>query len=126
MNKGSLIEWLEKHRHSNEWLAGQCGVKLSTVNSWRSNRPIPSKAVIVIESLMRSDADIQNSATPALSNVVLRIDTDEFEDWSHAGLAKGQTVTEYALSSIRSAREAELAEAAADLAAGEVGNRKSS
>ena len=108
VTKDTIKAWVDTPPRSREWLAEMCGgVSPRTVNNWlTSSIEIPAKALRIIENLMRAD-ELQH-APPALSNLVLRIETDEFEDWCRAGVAKNQTVTEYALSAIRAAREAEL------------------
>jgi len=95
MNKEHLIKWLDNKDLSNEWLADKCGVKLSTVSSWRSNRPIPSKAKVIIESLMREDhdrkiEDIRNSLT-------MRPTRQQFNNWNQASLEVGKTIEDWAL-----------------------------
>jgi hypothetical protein len=110
VTKDTIKAWVDTPPRSREWLAEMCGgVSPRTVNNWlTSSIEIPAKALRIIENLMRADEAKHTTAPPALSNLVLRIETDEFEDWCRAGVAKNQTVTEYALSAIRDAREAEL------------------
>ncbi len=109
MTKETLIQWQKEKDHSNDWVADQCGVKPSTVSSWRSDRPIPSKAVLIIENLMRADQEKTAASQPTLQNVVIRVDVEEFEEWSRAGLAHGQIVTDYCLAAIRAAYQADQA-----------------
>ena len=52
-----LAEWLSQVGKDRNWLAGELGVSIGTVNGWfseGSNRPIPKPTARLIENLMRS------------------------------------------------------------------------
>lgn len=109
LSKEDIKAWVDTPPHSREWLAEMCGgVSPRTVNNWlTSNIEIPAKALRIIENLMRADADKIASTRPTLQNLVLRVEVEEFEDWNRAANANGQIVSDYCLSAIRAAYEAE-------------------
>lgn len=100
--------WLKRQpKGSREWLGNQCGVAKKTVDNWLSGQEIPESAMSLISRLMADDRSPE--ATPAdLSQVTLRITTDELNDWSRAFKASdAETLEDWALDAIRAAYEAE-------------------
>lgn len=91
MTKEQLIQWQKNENHSNEWLANHCGVKPSTVSSWRSDRPIPSKAVLIITNLMEVDAARRQCAEKTPQNLVLEFSQEEFDAICESALHENQT-----------------------------------
>ncbi len=90
--------WLAKYPdRDRSWLADQCGAEKGTVDNWLSTaRGIPSKAILIIEGLMRQDAEIEPvkqvelvnlpaSCTSAQFSLYVRAykhsDLEHFNDW---------------------------------------------
>ena len=95
ITKETLIEWLRREGRPNQWLADQCGVKVATVNGWRSDRPIPSKAILIIKKLM-DEADAEKGLHAIIpQHVVLKFKQDEFEKIERAALNKQKTVSHW-------------------------------
>ncbi len=110
-SKEGIKHWLSNYpERDRSWLATQCGVEKRTVDNWLSSpRDIPAKALRIIESLMRSDAELHESREEPQSHLVIRTSAEEFDNWSRAALAKGQIITDYAIAAIRQAYQGELA-----------------
>jgi SOS-response transcriptional repressor LexA len=112
--KEQIKEWLKRFHHSREWLGKQCGgVSKRAVDNWLSSpREIPESTLYLIVRLMEDDRVAEEerlrSGDPPQSHLVLRLNVDEFEAWNRAALAKRQIVTDWAVSAIRAAYEAEL------------------
>lgn len=51
--KEDIKKWLKDSGKSREWLAEQCGVGKRVLDNWLSAaRPVPSKALLIIQRLM--------------------------------------------------------------------------
>lgn len=113
MTKETLIQWLDEHQHSNEWLAEKCDVKLRTVQSWRSNRPIPAKAVLIIENLMQIDQAKVDAASVIPQNLVLEFSKEQFDTVCEAASLDGKIPRQWVqdtINGIANENVAELAE----------------
>lgn len=121
--KDEIKAWLKKFNHSREWLGEKCGnLQKRSVDNWLSSpKEIPEGTLALIGRLMeddeRAEAERRQKESQPLSNVVIRVDTDEFEDWCQAGLKHQQTVTDYCLAAIRAGYRAENPDAADSSAA---------
>jgi len=118
-SKEGIRRWLsdlqaKRSDRDRAWLAEECSVSPRTVDNWLSSpQPIPAKATRIIERLMQ---DSMSTATdldgPAPSALLLRIDTDELDEWTRAfKRSDAETLSQWAVQMIRKAR---LAESAAD------------
>ncbi|MGJ8678624.1 MAG: S24 family peptidase [Akkermansiaceae bacterium] len=94
MTKETLIKWMSENDHTNEWLADKLGVKLPTISSWRSNRPIPSKAIYIIKDLMDKDKD--KEIEELRNNLILRPNYDQFKRWNEKALSEGKIIEDWA------------------------------
>lgn len=61
LTKDGIKAWLARHpERDRNWLAVKCEVEKRTVDNWLSSpREIPSKAILIIENLMRRDAETE-------------------------------------------------------------------
>ena len=106
-SKDEIKIWLKQSGHDRNWLAEQCGVKKNTVNNWLSTSiDLPAKSLRIIESMMKADAEKLDTLQPSLSHIVIRVNSDDFDAWSRAALAKGQILTDWVIESIREAYNA--------------------
>ncbi|MEY3895596.1 MAG: hypothetical protein RLZZ214_1115 [Verrucomicrobiota bacterium] len=78
--------WLAKYPdRDRSWLADQCGAEKGTVDNWLSTaRGIPSKAILIIEGLMRQDAEIEPSQPVELVNLPVQCTPDQFDRYTRA------------------------------------------
>lgn len=98
ITQDSVKAWLAKYPdRDRNWLADQCGAEKGTVDNWLSTaRGIPSKAILIIEGLMRADAETEPVApieivnlpatcTPAQFSLYTRAykhsECEQFKDW---------------------------------------------
>jgi len=108
-SKDEIKAWLKRFGRSREWLAEQCDKSKNTVNNWLStNIEIPAATLHLISRLMeddqRAETERVDAAAPKLSHVVLRITTDELNEWSRAFKASNaSTLEDWALEAIRGA-----------------------
>ena len=102
MTKETLIRWLDQCGHSNEWLAEKCQVKTKTVSSWRSDRPIPAKAVLIIRGLMDADEAMEEAKANPKQNLVLEFDNEQFSRIETAAKFNNQTTREWAKEALMS------------------------
>jgi hypothetical protein len=94
MNPKDLAEWLKKYHHGDrDWLAEQCGVRKSTVNSWFSNRPIPKHAQVILRQLMMADEMTSDTMSNVLS---LSFSRQEFDAICDAALKEGKRPNQWA------------------------------
>jgi hypothetical protein len=108
MRKETLIQWLEESNHSNEWLAEKCRVKVKTVSSWRSDRPIPAKAVLLIRNLMEADQAMEEVRDNPRQNLVLEFANQEFTDIENAAKKCGETTRDWSKKTLLSIAEMDL------------------
>ena len=57
---------------------------------------------------MRADMEKRVAGMPPLYHLVLRVQLEEFEQWSHAALAKGKILTDWAIDCIKEAYQADI------------------
>ena len=92
MTKDSIRKWLSEESHSRKWLAEKCGVTQKTLNNWLgSERPVPQKALRMIEKLMREDQMLDVKA-----RLVLEFTPEEFEKLCEAALKDKMTIQKWA------------------------------
>jgi DNA-binding transcriptional regulator YdaS (Cro superfamily) len=97
-DKEAIKEWLRANGRDRNWLAHACGVDKRTVDNWLSSpRPIPHKALRIIEQLISGQTD------QALQNLVLQVDPPTFERYNRAAMSRGLTITEWALDALNRA-----------------------
>lgn len=122
--KEEIKAWVDTPGRGRAWLAEQCGgVSPRTVNNWlTADIAIPAKALRIIEALMRSDEARKGTD---LSQVVLRITTEELNEWSRAFKASdADTLEDWALGVIRAAYETDQTGSSAALNPVESGEGK--
>ncbi|GEM_PF-487493 len=112
ISKQGIKDWLASVKKDRRWLADQCGVAPRTVHNWLStNRPVPSKALRVIQTLMDASEAVRKAAEPLPDmHVVLEVDPKEFDLWNKVSMAQGQTVRDWILDVMESEAERELHE----------------
>lgn len=101
--KEEIDAWLKKEGKNRQWLAEQCGVSYGSVNNWMSiNRPIPAKALIIIDKLMEQantpkgiEVDI-----PKLS-ITIHIPHQEFVEYSNLATQCGMGVSDFIIYVLR-------------------------
>lgn len=97
-SKNDIKKWLKASRKSREWLAEQCGVNKRQVDNWLSAaRPVPSKALLIIQRLMAE------KTSPISPQVELDFTDEEWEVISAAMTATQQTFMEFINSAFRNA-----------------------
>lgn len=96
--KEEIKKWLKTSRKSREWLAEQCGVSKRQVDNWLSSaRPVPAKAILIIQRLMAE------KACPISPQVELDFTDEEWAVVSAAMTATQQTFMEFINSAFRNA-----------------------
>lgn len=84
--KSEIKTWLKRTGRNREWLGEQCGAKKSTVNNWLSTEiEVPAKALLIIEGLMRADAE--NAPAPAPVEQIdmpIRVSVQQFDAYTAA------------------------------------------
>jgi hypothetical protein len=127
ITRDTVNAWLDEHRRDREWLAAQCEVGVAAVGHWlnmkaESPRPIPSKAVIVIENLMRMD-EARETVSKTAQNLVLEFEKEDFRNICQAAASGGQAPDEWAEGKLADLARMDVEAIAARLTRG---NRKSS
>lgn len=120
--------WLDRHRRDREWLADKCEVGVAAVGHWlnmkaESPRSIPSKAVILIENLMRIDEARETVSKSVAQNLVLEFEKEDFRNICQAAADGGQAPDEWAEGKLADLARMDVEAIAARLTPG---NRKSS
>lgn len=96
--KEEIKKWLKTSRKSREWLAEQCGVSKRQVDNWLSSaRPVPAKAILIIQRLMAE------KASPISPQVELDFTEEEWAVVSAAMTATQQTFMEFLNSAFKNA-----------------------
>lgn len=82
----SVKVWLANYpERDRNWLADQCGAEKSTVDNWLSTaRGIPSKAILIIEGLMRADAETEPAAPIEIVNLPATCTPEQFSLYTRA------------------------------------------
>lgn len=85
-SKEGIKSWLASHpERDRNWLAEKCEVEKRTVDNWLSSpQNIPSKAVLIIEGLMRADAETQPGRPVELVNLPVQCTADQFDLYTRA------------------------------------------
>lgn len=99
MDKDNVKKWLAREGKTREWLAEQCDVSVRTVNNWLgSERPIPAKAVLVIERLM----NFQQTPHPsAENNIVLSFSRADWDAICATAMKEGKLPNQWAEEALR-------------------------
>ena len=96
--KEDIKKWLKDSGKSREWLAEQCGVGKRVLDNWLSAaRPVPSKALLIIQRLMTE------KISPIPPQVEIDFTDEEWEVISAAMTATQQTFMEFINSAFRNA-----------------------
>ena len=96
--KEDIKKWLKDSGKSREWLAEQCGVGKRVLDNWLSAaRPVPSKALLIIQRLMTE------TIFPIPPQVEIDFTDEEWEVISAAMTATQQTFMEFINSAFRNA-----------------------
>jgi len=84
--KDGIKAWLAKYPdRDRNWLAEQCEVEKRTVDNWLSSpQNIPSKAILIIESLMRSDAELEPATLTEIVNLPVACTSRQFDLYTQA------------------------------------------
>ena len=84
--KEGIKEWLSRYpERDRNWLADQCEVEKRTVDNWLSSpQNIPSKAVLIIESLMRADAELEPPTPIEIVNLPATCTPEQFSLYTRA------------------------------------------
>jgi hypothetical protein len=111
-SKEDIKQWLAAYpERDREWLAIKCGTAKRTVDNWLSTKKeMPPKAVRIIASLMREDAEKTKVQHEQMTHLSIPATMAEFNAWSKAALAKQQILTEWAAEAVRNAYQDHLAE----------------
>lgn len=86
LTKEGIKEWLARYPVRDRfWLADQCGVGKKTVDNWLSTAiDMPSKAILIIEGLMRADAETEPVAPIEIVNLPATCTPDQFSLYTRA------------------------------------------
>lgn len=96
--KEDIKKWLKVSGKSREWLAEQCGVNKRQVDNWLSAaRPVPSKAILIIQRLMAE------KTSPISPQVELEFTDEEWGVISAAMTETQQTFMEFLNSAFQNA-----------------------
>ena len=108
MDKETLIKWMLDGGYTNDWLAEKCDVRPKTVASWRSNRPIPSKAALIIKSLMDADAAKRAAHEKVPQDLVLEFSDEDFATIEEAALRNETTARKWAKQTLNYAAKEDM------------------
>ena len=79
-----IVSWLKGMGRNRAWLAENCGVQKRTVDNWlSSNRPIPQKALLIVQGMMGAQSDLESIEEASQQNLVLHFSEAEFESICH-------------------------------------------
>jgi len=79
-----IVLWLKGMGRNRVWLAENCGVQKRTVDNWlSSNRPIPRKALLIVQGMMGAQSDLESIEEASQQNLVLHFSEAEFESICH-------------------------------------------
>ena len=110
MNKETVNSWLAKHGRNREWLAEKCGVNIRTVGNWLTSVGIPSKAQVIIQSLMTADEAAEQAQASVPQNLVLEFSSEDFAAIEQASLQQDLTVRKWATKTLNDAASLTLEE----------------
>lgn len=85
-SKEGIKAWLASYpERDRNWLAEKCEVEKRTVDNWLSSpQHLPSKAILIIENLMRADLEAQPGAPVELVNLPVECSRDQFDLYTRA------------------------------------------
>lgn len=85
-SKEGIKAWLASYPdRDRNWLAEKCGVSKNTVNNWLSTSiELPSKTILIIENLMRADAEAQPGEPVKLVNLPVECSPAQFDLYTRA------------------------------------------
>lgn len=117
--KERIKAWLKAQNHDRDWLAGQVGVKVRTVDNWLSSpQAIPAGKLSLIERLMQDDEAAElarrQKLIPTAQVFSLEVDLPTFRSYSAAALANGQTLEQWAINELNSAAELSMSDPKAE------------
>lgn len=105
--KERIKQWLKAERQTRQWLAEHCGVSKKTVDNWLSSpKPVPPKALLIIERLMAKSVEREAGAGLPDHILVLRVDEEDFDRFNRASLDEGLTMRDWAVQALIEAAEA--------------------
>src|SRR5690625_4346050 len=118
VTKESVQKWLDHHRHTRDWLAEKTGVTRRTVDNWLvSPRPIPAKAIPIIQRLMEEDARSEQLASMTPSSLVLHFSKEDFRKIQQAALNKNTVTDEWAERELLALAETNIKKLAEEISA---------
>lgn len=110
-SKEGIKAWLARYPdRDRNWLAEQCGVSKNTVNNWLSTSiELPAKTVLIIENLMRKDAENEPGAPVEVVNLPVTCSQPQFDTYSRAyRRSECEHFADWITSRLDAAAEAEL------------------
>lgn len=111
-----VLEWLEKERLPQKWLASELGVTDQAASNWlreKNPRPIPGEHQIKIRSLIEESAS--KSAVKPPHSLVLEFDDADYGDIEQAALREGITIREWAKQKLNELADLDVEELAREL-----------
>ena len=117
MTKEGIKAWLARYpERDRSWLADKCEVEKRTVDNWLSSpQNIPSKAVLIIESLMRRDAETEPVSLEDSMRLPVECTMDQHDLYTQAFRhSECEHFREWITTRLDAAAEEELAAAAAE------------
>jgi len=103
-----------------DWLCRECDYSSSTLasvlapkGSNKTNKALRRIWEALDREEARQLAEKNAPEPPTLSNLVIRVETEEFDEWCRAALSRQQIISEWAVDAIRSAYREETAQPAA-------------
>ena len=117
ITRETVNQWLDDTRRGREWLADQCGVRISAVGNWLNKkgdaRAIPAEHQITIRRLMDEDAAAQSAKPPHA--LLLEFGDADYSAIEGAALSARQTIREWARDTLIDAAQMDVAAVAAKL-----------
>lgn len=102
MNKETVKEWLKEFDHSRAWLARELEVAPKTVNNWLgSPRPIPDKAIIIIERLIEADRLRESHSHKVSHTLTLEFSSHDFDQIEEAAHRADKKIRTWATDTLR-------------------------
>lgn len=99
-------DWLLDNNRDRQWLADKCKVGITAVGNWlnkKNPRPIPAKAIVIIQQLMAADNKIREEANIVRQNLVLEFEDEVFSSLENKALEAQQTVRQWASETLKNA-----------------------
>lgn len=100
--KKSIKEWLKRTGKDREWLADRCYVAKRTVDFWLEKRGvIPSAKVDIIKGIIEKSEEVKKDFENTECTIVVKIPSDQFEEYNKDALNLGMTFSEYMLYALK-------------------------